>query len=125
MSKRCLTMILLVLLTTSSAYGGEVIRVPQGWQAPTEGYFMDRPAAEEVGIALQERRLKMWTFEAAHQDLRAELIPKVETLERQLKDITDRLNNERTVWKKEVVRSKTSNILWIIAAGAAGYAVRR
>ncbi|GHV34854.1 hypothetical protein FACS1894187_06310 [Synergistales bacterium] len=86
---------------------------------------MDRSAAEEVGIALQERRLKMWTFEAAHQDLRAELIPKVEMLEQQLKDIAGRLNNERAVWKKEVARSKTSNILWIIAAGAAGYAVGR
>lgn len=118
MFKRCLTMILLLSLMTNSVHGGEVIHVPKGWSALTEGYFMDRQTAEEVGTALSERRLKMWTFEAAHQDLKAELVPKLDDLEAQLKAVADQLNNERKANNVKINNLETkikTQKLWNIA----------
>ncbi|GHV34409.1 hypothetical protein FACS1894187_04900 [Synergistales bacterium] len=64
-------------------------------------------------------------WKAAYSDLRTEFLTTADDLKKQMAELNEQFGNERAAWKKEAARSRTSNILWIIVAGVAGYAVGR
>jgi hypothetical protein len=48
-----------------------------------------------------------------------------EDLKKQMAALESQLNTERGAWKAELARSRTNQLLWMIAAGAAGYMAGR
>jgi hypothetical protein len=75
--------------------------------------------------ALQTYRETGERWKAAYSDLREEFLITADEIKTRMADLETQLNSERRAWKAEVVRSRTNNLLWIVLAGAAGYAAGR
>ncbi|GHV45743.1 hypothetical protein FACS1894204_05690 [Synergistales bacterium] len=122
---RCLLTALLVSLTLSSPCGAEWKVVPAGWTSEEAGYFGTLEDGRDTLAALQTYRLTAQRWEAAHEDLRAEFVRNSEQVKADIIALEAQINEERKAWKAEVARARTRNVIWVVLAGAAGYAIGR
>lgn len=99
--------------------------MPQGWTTPEPGVWGDLETARDTAAALQSRRKERDTWKAAVQDLRKELTTSAEENARRLDALERQISEERTAWRAEVRKSRSTALLWAILAGGIGFAVGR
>ena len=81
--------------------------------------------ARDTAAALQSRRKERDTWKTAVQDLRKELTISAEENARRLDALERQLAEERTAWRAEVRKARSTALLWAVLAGGIGFAVGR
>ncbi|GHV36380.1 hypothetical protein FACS1894187_10890 [Synergistales bacterium] len=99
--------------------------MPQGYLTPEAGYFGTEQDGRDTLAALQTYRLTAEKLQAAYQDLGKEYIRNAKSVQEQIKGLEMQINAERRAWKAEVARARTRSVIWVVLAGAAGYAIGR
>ena len=109
-----LTSLLLLLWANSSdsAEAPEVvlIRVPPGWTAPREGYYLTAEALSNLTAASKTYRLERDAWEQAYYEL-SDMAGAFRTdIEGQIAGLTQQPENERAAWAKSLRRSRSPRI---------------
>ena len=117
--------LLLLALCPSLSYSAEVTHVPAGWITPEQGYFLTEQAGRDVLSALQSRREESEAWQSAYSDLRTEFLTTSSELREQIMAVQDSISEERKAWQAELRQARGQNILWLLVAVGAGYAVGR
>lgn len=99
-------MILLVTSTACSANGG-VIRIPKGWTAPYDGYFLTEPDLRDT--------ISGWTYSNRLANLREQTIRELhdeiqrqsEETARLLTQFQRDLDNERSAYRHKIRQGRT------------------
>ena len=99
--------------------------MPQGWTTPEPGVWGDLETARGTAAALQSRRKERDAWKAAVQDLRKELVTSAEENARRLDALERQISEERTAWRAEVRKARSTALVWMILAGGIGFAVGR
>lgn len=92
---------------------------------PEPGIWGDLETARDTAAALQSRRKERDTWKAAVQDLRKELTISAEENARRLDALERQISEERTAWRAEVRKARSTALVWMILAGGIGFAVGR
>ena len=118
-------MTLLLISLTQSPAAGEWKRVPAGWIAPEAGYWGTIEDGRDLLEAAETYYQENERWQAAYTDLRTEFLTTAEELKAQMANLEAQFSAERQAWKAEVDRGRSNAVLWMILAGAVGYAAGR
>ncbi len=84
-----------------------LIRVPPGWQAQTEGYYLNAEALSNLTAAAKTYRLERDEWIKAFDDLFDESELFRVTIEAQLADLRGQLQRERDAWQRDIKRARS------------------
>jgi hypothetical protein len=84
-----------------------LIRVPPGWTADTEGYYLNAEALSSLTAASKTYRLERDAWEKAYYELSRESLQFSESLETQMKELRRQLDSERGAWKSAIRRARS------------------
>ena len=121
----CVCGLSILSLLPSGSFAAEapeivLIRVPPGWTAKEEGYFLNANALSSLTAASKTYRLERDEWEKAYYDLSDKITEQNKILQNQLEDVKEQLNNERDAWKKTVRRAKSPGIGVFAGYGVTG-----
>jgi hypothetical protein len=116
---------LLVLLLWRSSYGAEapevvLIRVPPGWTANEEGYYLNAEALASLTAASKTYRLERDAWEKAYYELSSESLQFSESLEAQMRELRRQIDDERSAWKSSIRRARSPGFGVFAGAGYTG-----
>ena len=84
-----------------------LIRVPPGWTAQTEGYYLNAEALSNLTAAAKTYRLERDEWERAFGKLSDEADIYKSTIEAQLAGLKNQLNRERDAWSRDIRRARS------------------
>lgn len=101
----------------------QLIRVPPGWSASEEGYFLNAVALAELTAAAKTYRLERDAWERAYYELVETSDAFRGSVEEQVAALREQLDAERSAWRASLNRSKRPGIGVFAGVGHRGEAV--
>jgi hypothetical protein len=119
---------LLVLLWLKSSYGEEapevvLTRVPPGWAATDEGYYLNAEALSSLTAAAKTYRLERDAWTKAYYELSDKSDEFRGRVEARMKDLERQLDEERAAWKASIRRARSPGFGLFAGAGYTGSGV--
>jgi hypothetical protein len=117
--------VLLPLLWPRSSYSAEapevkLIRVPPGWTAKEDGYFLNTEALSSLTAAAKTYRLERDAWEGAYHELSGKSEAYAAEMKRSIAGLRAQLDDERAAWKSALRKAKTPGFGVFIGAGYTG-----
>lgn len=118
----------LLLLWPRSSYSAEapevnLIRVPPGWTAKEEGYFLNAEALSSLTAAAKTYRLERDAWESAYRELSGKSEAYAADMKRSIAELRGQLDAERAAWKGELRRARSPGFGIFAGAGYTGSGV--
>jgi hypothetical protein len=116
---------LLMLLWVRSSYGAEapevvLKRVPPGWTAEEEGYYLNTEALSSLTAASKTYRLERDAWMKAYYELSDKSESFRGSVETQIKELRRQLDEERSAWKSSLRKARSPGFGVFAGAGYAG-----
>jgi hypothetical protein len=83
-----------------------LIRVPPGWTATDEGYFLNAEALSNLTAAVKTYRLERDAWESAYYELSKSSESYAVEMRRSVKDLQRQIDDERTAWRSSLRRAR-------------------
>lgn len=109
-----------MLLLTSCAYSSEAINfeyVPQGYVAPSEGYWLDVPTGHNLLHMIRTYREQSEYWEQEHGALSEEFKSYIDKTNERFTGIESSIEAERNAWKNEIRKAKLPGLGVFAGAG--------
>jgi hypothetical protein len=119
----CLLMLSLMLLLTNCAYSSTPTTeikfeyVPQGYVAPSEGYWLDVPTGRNLLHMIRTYREQSEYWEKSHGALSEEFKAYIDKTNERLTGIETNIEAERRAWKNEIRKAKLPGVGVFAGAG--------
>ena len=100
-----------MLLLAKSCFGAEapevvLIRVPPGWTATEEGYFLNAEALASLTAAAKTYRLEREAWETAYYELSDKADEYRRVTEEQTAILKNQIDEERAAWRAETRKAR-------------------
>lgn len=101
-----------------------ILRVPTGWSASEEGYFLNTEALQYLVADAESWEKTATAWEEAYDELRQRYTDYVGESRRRLESLRETIDKERASWKAAVRRERTKPGLGVYAGyGTSGFSV--
>lgn len=101
-----------------------VMRVPPGWQADKEGYFLNPAALQYLVADAESWEQTAGVWESAYNDLNERYQTYIRETKTRYLQLTSEIEREREQWRKKVRRERTSPGIGVFGGyGVSGWTV--